>query len=281
MARSARSRSERRARSALAGGRPRPARLAGVRHHPAGGRPAAAELGADPRQRGAHPGRPCPAHDGAASRGWRCHRPAADGVRRPGAQPRPPAGQRPADLGRRARRPSAAGLSQRPVAARSSPTSTPTCRWSRPGATLTWVYTTDRRLPAHARPFALVGDQPVAAGARRHPAARSIRASVSRAAGHARRLAIALHNVSGVPQYQLQVYAFAQTDGRYVAAGNLTVPHLGSQASVTGGRCSGSSARRARPPSRSRRSPPSSNSEASMDTQRDPPAAIPRDAPPR
>ena len=25
------------------------------------------------------------------------------------------------------------------------------------GGTLTWVYTTDRRLPGHARPFALVG----------------------------------------------------------------------------------------------------------------------------
>ncbi len=45
----------------------------------------------------------------------------------------------------------------------------------------------------------------------------------------ASRLAIALHNLSGVPQYQLQVYAFAELGGRYVAAGNVTVPHLGSQ----------------------------------------------------
>ena len=47
----------------------------------------------------------------------------------------------------------------------SSPTSTRTCRWWRRGGTLTWVYTTDRRLPAHARPFALVGADPSAAGA--------------------------------------------------------------------------------------------------------------------
>jgi hypothetical protein len=110
------------------------------------------------------------------------------------------------------------------------------------GGTLTWVYTTHRHLPAHARPFAIVGATP-------SPPARSavmlpvIRASAllpgglaaagsDRGAG-ASPLAIALHNLSGVPQYQLQVYAFAQRAGHYVAAGNLTVPHLGSQTSLT------------------------------------------------
>jgi hypothetical protein len=91
--------------------------------------------------------------------------------------------------------------------------------------TLTWVYTTTRRLPARSRPFALVGSQPSppAPGGSRLPVIRA----TSRTAGAAR-LAIALRNVSGVPQYQLQVYAYAQVHGRYVAAGSLTVPHLGT-----------------------------------------------------
>ena len=37
------------------------------------------------------------------------------------------------------------------------------------GATLTWVYTTDQRLPAHARPFALVGGTPSNAAPRTNP----------------------------------------------------------------------------------------------------------------
>jgi hypothetical protein len=33
-----------------------------------------------------------------------------------------------------------------------------------------------------------------------------------------------------VPQYQLQVYAFAERGGRVLAAGSLTVPELAGQA---------------------------------------------------
>lgn len=107
--------------------------------------------------------------------------------------------------------------------------------------TLTWVYTTDRHLPAHSRPFAIVGDQPSPAVPRvnqlpviRASALTGTPATAAAASGSgASRLAIALHNLSGVPQYQLQVYAFAQAAGRYVAAGDITVPHLGSQGSAT------------------------------------------------
>jgi hypothetical protein len=102
------------------------------------------------------------------------------------------------------------------------------------GGTLTWVYATARRLPARARPFAIVGDVPsVAAPAGRLPV---IRASASSTLGHVAanaagsQLAVVLHNLSTIPQYQLQVYAYALSGDRYVAAGNLTVPHLGSQA---------------------------------------------------
>jgi hypothetical protein len=106
------------------------------------------------------------------------------------------------------------------------------------GATLTWVYATAHRLPARARPFAIVGDVPSVAAT---PASRLpvIRASASsttgpvaaKAAGS--QLAVVLRNLSTIPQYQLQVYAYALSGDRYVAAGNLTVPHLGSQARQT------------------------------------------------
>lgn len=103
------------------------------------------------------------------------------------------------------------------------------------GATLTWVYATSRSLPALARPFATVGATPSVAAprARRLPV---VRASVSPArtgAGGKRQLAVALENLSTIPQYQLQVYAYVRSGDRYVAAGNLTVPHLGSQAHQT------------------------------------------------
>lgn len=102
-----------------------------------------------------------------------------------------------------------------------------------PGATLTWVYTTSRRVPARSRPFALVGGAP-------HPLAPIsasvpvLRANVAlpRSSG-APRLVITVHNLSTVPQYQLPVFAFATRGGRYVAAGNLTVLDLGGQASTT------------------------------------------------
>ena len=41
------------------------------------------------------------------------------------------------------------------------------------------------------------------------------------------RVAVTLHNRSSIPQYQLQVYAVARHGRRYVAAGALTVAHLG------------------------------------------------------
>jgi hypothetical protein len=94
------------------------------------------------------------------------------------------------------------------------------------GGSLTWVYTTQRRLPRGARPFALVGtrpDPPVAAMGD----VPVIRAHAQGTGGSV--LEVRLRNLSSVPQYQLQVYAVARSGGRYLAAGSLTVPHLGSQ----------------------------------------------------
>jgi predicted component of type VI protein secretion system len=105
------------------------------------------------------------------------------------------------------------------------------------GATLTWVYTTRRRLPAHARPFALVGGTPSNSAPRTTPIpvirVSAVATIAPAATAGASPLAVSLHNLSSVPQYQLQVYAVAQRGSRFVAAGSLTVPHLGSNASST------------------------------------------------
>ncbi len=98
------------------------------------------------------------------------------------------------------------------------------------GGTLTWVYTTRRRLQRSARPFALVGTRPdpsVAATG----AAPVIRVHAQGAGGSG--LEVTLRNLSTVPQYQLQVYAVARSGDRYRAAGNLTVAHLGSRSAQT------------------------------------------------
>jgi hypothetical protein len=105
------------------------------------------------------------------------------------------------------------------------------------GATLTWVYTTDRPLPAHARPFALVGGTPSNTAPRTKPLpvirAGAVAPVAGASAASASPLAVSLRNLSSVPQYQLQVYAVAERAGRYVAAGSFTVPHLGSSATST------------------------------------------------
>jgi hypothetical protein len=93
-----------------------------------------------------------------------------------------------------------------------------------PGRTVSWVYTTSHRVPAGARPYAIVGARQSV------PAPRVSTAPVvsATAAGAATsdRVAVTLHNRSSIPQYQLQVYATARHGHRYVAAGALTVPHL-------------------------------------------------------
>ncbi len=215
-----------------------------LRHHPAGGGAPAAQLGADPGQpstrRGSRSRRPGGAGDAGRAR----RAAAADGVRRAGAQPRPAHGQRPADLGRR---PEGAPR-QRPlnvtVAGRSSPTSTRTCRVIAAGETLTWVYTTTRRLPARARPFAIVGAPAVGPARPRVGTAPVIARARAPPGSGARPLAVAvtLHNSSSVPQYQLQVYAFALS-GRSLRGrrrADRPASRRRAPARRSGWRCSGS-----------------------------------------
>lgn len=89
---------------------------------------------------------------------------------------------------------------------------------------LIWVYSTAKGLPADVHPFAAVGLRQSA------PALLTdtdVRIAVR--FGHivgSDAVTVHLDNTSSVPQYQLQVYAYANRSGRYVVAGNTTVPEL-------------------------------------------------------
>jgi hypothetical protein len=97
----------------------------------------------------------------------------------------------------------------------------------RAGASLVWIYTTHRRVPAGARPFARVGlDRSVPA-----LLTESVSIHVSyRYLPSLNSLSVHLSNPTSVPQYQLQVYVYAKRDGRYVGAANTTVMNLGAGA---------------------------------------------------
>lgn len=98
-------------------------------------------------------------------------------------------------------------------------------------SSLTWVYAAPQRLPRGARPFAHVGSVPAVPGAAM-TVAPAIQAGV-RTAGGGNVVTVAVHNLSGVPQLQLPVYAVAERDGRTVAAGELTLSQLAGDATQT------------------------------------------------
>lgn len=99
------------------------------------------------------------------------------------------------------------------------------------GAALTWVYTTAHSVPAAARPFARVGLKPSAPALLTQT---NVRVGVSYSYDSAERsLNVHLSNPTSVPQYQLQVYAFARRGGQYVGAANATVMNLGAGSRAT------------------------------------------------
>lgn len=92
----------------------------------------------------------------------------------------------------------------------------------------TWVFTTHRLAGASGRPFAVVGAParpPISSASGRLP---DIAATATSPAGP--RVGVRLLNGAGVPQYGLPVYVLARRGSRYVAAGRVTVAHLGSHA---------------------------------------------------
>lgn len=89
---------------------------------------------------------------------------------------------------------------------------------------LTWVYTTHRAPAKGSHLFALVGDRRAAPALLTETGVR-IGLSYGYDAG-ADSVTVHLDNSTSVPQYQLQVYAYARDGRRYVAAGGTTVPEL-------------------------------------------------------
>ena len=92
------------------------------------------------------------------------------------------------------------------------------------GRSLVWVYTTAHALPAGSRLFARVGLKPAAPA---RLTEMNVGVEVNYGPGTDRdSLSIRLYNRTSVPQYQLQVYAYATRGEHYVAAGNATVADL-------------------------------------------------------
>jgi hypothetical protein len=89
----------------------------------------------------------------------------------------------------------------------------------------TWVFKGARGVKAGDRAFARVG-VPARPLLSRAGALPRIDAEPAPGRGAARRVAV--ENASDVPQYGLQVYAYALRGGRYVAAGKTEVKHLGT-----------------------------------------------------
>jgi len=101
-----------------------------------------------------------------------------------------------------------------------------------PRGVTTWLFTTRRRV-AGGRPFATVGVSQLhaSAGARLPQIDVSLRPGRSAAGGAT--VAVSVFNRSGIPQYDLPVYAVAIRGGRDVGAGRADVTHLGTRATTT------------------------------------------------
>ncbi len=101
--------------------------------------------------------------------------------------------------------------------------------------TLHWIFTAARRLPDGVRLFALVGTPPSATATRPRslPMISAVLIGSTTVTVNSSELSLDVRNRSGVPQYQLPVYAFVQRGGRYLAAGDATIAHLSSNASTT------------------------------------------------
>jgi hypothetical protein len=102
------------------------------------------------------------------------------------------------------------------------------------GGSLTWVFSTRRRLPAGAHPFALVGvpSAPLPAGGSVLPALSADQVRTVGPQGRSGGLMVAVRNDSGIPQYQLPVYAYVRSPRGFLAAGSATIAQLASNSSA-------------------------------------------------
>jgi hypothetical protein len=102
-----------------------------------------------------------------------------------------------------------------------------------PRRVVAWVFTTPRRVAVTGRPFAEVGVSPLA----QPPAGALPQIDVTlQGAGSRpgeRILHLSVANRSGIPQYQLPVYALGLRGGKDVSAGRATVAQLGTDGTAT------------------------------------------------
>lgn len=101
------------------------------------------------------------------------------------------------------------------------------------GGTLTWVFSTARRLPSNSSPFVTVGlpTKPPLSIPRTLPGL-AARPTGGPGALRGGELRVLVDNRSSVTQYQLPVYATASRAGRYVAAGQTTIEQLNGGAAA-------------------------------------------------
>jgi hypothetical protein len=100
-----------------------------------------------------------------------------------------------------------------------------------PGAELTWVFASNATLPTDARPFVVVGSPtPGFSSATRLP---QLTAELQTVSGRPNIVRLTVRNDSGVPQYQLPVYATVSSRRGFLAAGTATIAHLGTGASTS------------------------------------------------
>lgn len=96
------------------------------------------------------------------------------------------------------------------------------------GHSLTWVYDAVAHLPQRSRVFAVIGRRPSAPAQLTETYVRIGLRYADRPTSSS--VNIHLHNPTDVPQYELQVYAYARVGRRYTAAGSATVAELGGGA---------------------------------------------------
>jgi hypothetical protein len=100
-----------------------------------------------------------------------------------------------------------------------------------PGGKTTWVFRSEKPLPAGGAAFAKVGvagPQPLTEPSRLPDVSVSAASPVTNST-----LSVTIRNNTDVPQYDLEVYATAKKGRSYVAAGQTAVEHIGSDSSAT------------------------------------------------
>jgi hypothetical protein len=96
------------------------------------------------------------------------------------------------------------------------------------GETVTWVFTSQRRLAIAGTPFVEVGITQLSEPQVEELPRIEVKPATSAPAAAGRTLSLSITNLSGVPQYSLPIYAVAIRRGRVLGAGRATVAHLGT-----------------------------------------------------